>query len=74
VRLRGLFETADRQLADKPWLAGFRSYADPYFYITLRWAEGMKVDLSGLEHLAAYRTRLDADAGVQAVLKAEGLA
>ncbi|MGH8043076.1 MAG: glutathione S-transferase family protein, partial [Stenotrophomonas sp.] len=35
-RLRGLFETADRQLADKPWLAGFRSFADPYFYITLR--------------------------------------
>lgn len=74
ARLRGLFETADRQLADKPWLAGFRSYADPYFYITLRWAQAMKVDLSGLEHLAAYKTRLDADAGVQAVLKAEGLA
>lgn len=74
LRLRALFETADRQLADKPWLAGFRSYADPYFYITLRWAQGMKVDLSGLEHLAAYKTRMDADPGVQAVLQAEGLA
>lgn len=73
-RLRGLFEQADRQLADKPWLAGFRSYADPYFYITLRWAHGAKVDLSGLDHLVAYKTRLEADAGVQAVLKAEGLA
>ena len=73
-RLRGLFEQADTQLADKPWLAGFRSFADPYFYITLRWAAGAKVDLSGLEHLAAYKTRMDADAGVQAVLKAEGLA
>ncbi|MDY1035203.1 glutathione S-transferase N-terminal domain-containing protein [Stenotrophomonas sp. CFBP8980] len=73
-RLRGLFEQANAQLADKPWLAGFRSFADPYFYITLRWAAAAKVDLSGLEHLAAYKTRMDADAGVQAVLKAEGLA
>lgn len=74
MRLRGLFEQANAQLADKPWLAGFRSFADPYFYITLRWAAAAKVDLSGLEHLAAYKTRMDADAGVQAVLKAEGLA
>ena len=72
-RIRGLFERADRQLADKPWLAGFRSYADPYFYITLRWAHGTRVDLSGLDNLVAYKARLEADAGVQAVLKAEGL-
>ncbi len=73
-RLRTLFELADQQLADKPWLAGFRSFADPYFYITLRWAAGAKVDLSGLENVAAYTKRMDADAGVQAALKAEGLA
>ena len=54
--------------------AAFRSFADPYFYITLRWAAGAKVDLSGLDHLAAYKARMDADAGVQAALKAEGLA
>ncbi|HBZ48243.1 MAG TPA: glutathione S-transferase [Stenotrophomonas sp.] len=72
-RLRGLFETANRQLADKPWLAGFRSYADAYFYITLRWAAGAKVDLTGLDNLAAFKTRMEADTGVQAALKAEGL-
>lgn len=72
-RLRGLFERADAQLADRPWLAGFRSFADPYFYITLRWAAAAKVDLTGLDNIAAYRTRMDADAGVQAALKAEGL-
>ncbi|MGH8483913.1 MAG: glutathione S-transferase family protein [Pseudomonas sp.] len=72
-RLRGLFETANRQLADKPWLAGFRSYADPYFYITLRWAAAAKIDLSGLDNLAAFKTRMEADAGVKAVLQAEGL-
>jgi len=72
-RLRGLFETANRQLADKPWLAGFRSYADAYFYITLRWAAGAKVDLTGLDNLAAFKTRMEADTGVQAALKAVGL-
>ncbi len=72
-RLRGLFERADAQLADRPWLAGFRSFADPYFYITLRWAAGAKIDLSGLDNLAAFKQRMEADTGVQAVLKAEGL-
>lgn len=72
-RLRGLFERADAQLADRPWLAGFRSFADPYFYITLRWAAGAKIDLSGLDNLAAFKQRMEADTGVQAALKAEGL-
>jgi glutathione S-transferase len=73
-RLRGLYEQADRQLAGKDWLAGFRSFADPYLYITLRWAGAMGMDLSGLDNLAAFKARMDADAGVQAALKAEGLA
>jgi len=73
-RLRGLFERADRQLAGRDWIAGFRSYADPYLYITLRWAANTGVDLSGLGNLARFVQRMDADAGVQAALKAEGLA
>ncbi len=73
-RVRALFETAERQLAGRDWLAGFRSYADPYLYLTLRWAERVGIDLADLPQLAAFRARMDADAGVQAVLKAEGLA
>lgn len=72
-RLRGLYASADQRLADREWIAGFRSYADPYLYITLRWADSVKVDLSGYEHLAAFKRRMEADAGVQAALKAEGL-
>jgi glutathione S-transferase len=72
-RLRGLFERADKQLDGREWLAGFRSFADPYFYITLRWAAGVKVDLTGLDNIAAFKQRMDADPGVQAALKAEGL-
>jgi glutathione S-transferase len=73
-RVRGLFESADRQLQGREWLAGFRSFADPYLYITLRWAGRTGIDLSGLEQLAAFAARMDADAGVQRALKAEGLA
>ncbi len=72
-RLRGLFETADRRLEGRQWLAGFRSFADPYLYITLRWARNVGVDLDGLDNLAAFRQRMEADPGVQAALKAEGL-
>jgi glutathione S-transferase len=73
-RLRGLFESAEKQLEERDWLAGFRSFADPYFYITLRWAARTGVDLSGLPNIAAFKQRMEADAGVQAALKAEGLA
>ncbi|MGY0618628.1 glutathione S-transferase N-terminal domain-containing protein [Lysobacter sp. A378] len=72
-RLRGLFERADTQLDGKQWLTGFRSFADPYLYITLRWADGLGIDLSGLDNLTAFKSRMEADAGVQAALKAEGL-
>ncbi|MFT3762572.1 MAG: glutathione S-transferase N-terminal domain-containing protein [Pseudoxanthomonas sp.] len=74
TRLRGLYASADARLAQAPWLAGFRSFADPYLYVTLRWARGAGVDLAGFDHLAAFRQRMDADPGVQAALKAEGLA
>ncbi|QSX76510.1 glutathione S-transferase N-terminal domain-containing protein [Lysobacter arenosi] len=73
-RVRSLFESADKQLAGKQWLAGFRSFADPYLYITLRWADGLGIDLGGLANLAAFRQRMDADPGVQKALKDEGLA
>lgn len=73
-RLRGLYEAANRQLAGRQWLAGFRSFADPYFYVTLLWAGRTGVDLSGLDEIAAFRQRMEADPGVQAALKSEGLA
>jgi glutathione S-transferase len=71
--VRILFERANQQLAGNQWLAGFRSYADPYLYVTLRWAGNTGVDLSGLDHLAAFKQRMDADAGVRAALNAEGI-
>lgn len=73
-RIRRLYETADARLgATGDWLAGFRSFADPYLFVTLGWAGKMGVDLSALPHLEAFRARMAADPGVQAALKAEGL-
>lgn len=72
--LRKLFERADTQLAGNDWIAGTRSIADPYLYVTLRWAKGTGVDLSGLDNLARFVTRMENDPGVRKVLTEEGLA
>jgi len=72
--LRGLFERADAQLARRDWLTGARSIADPYFYVTLRWAKATGVDLSGLDNLVKFTARMEADPAVQKVLEAEGIA
>lgn len=72
-RIRKNFESANAALEGKQWLAGFRSVADPYFYITLRWANAMEIDVSDLANLVAFKQRMDADPGVQAALAAEGL-
>jgi glutathione S-transferase len=72
--LRGLFERADAQLAGREWIAGSRSIADPYLYVVLRWAKGQDVDLAGLDNLAAFVARMEADPAVQKVLREEGLA
>ena len=71
--LRGYYQRIDAQLADNDWLTGTRSVADPYLFVTLRWAKGLGVDLSGLANLDAFFQRMSADTGVQAALQAEGL-
>ncbi len=73
AKIRALFERADAHLADKDWLTGSRSVADPYLYVTYRWARATGVDISGLNHLAAFASRIEADGAVQKVLKEEGL-
>ena len=73
-KLRGLFQRADAQLQGQDWLTGSRSIADPYLYVTLRWAKGANVDLSGLDNLERFFQRMSTDAAVQQALQAEGLA
>lgn len=72
--LTRLFSQLDAQLAGKPYLTGAApSIADAYLYVVLRWANAKEVDLSGQDNLAAFFKRMEADKGVQAALKAEGL-
>ncbi len=49
TKLRGLYERVDAHLRDRHWLAGDRSGADCYLFVTLRWARKLGVDLSGLD-------------------------
>jgi len=72
-KLRGLFERADKQLAEQEWIAGSRSIADPYLFVVTRWAKANDVDLSGLDHLERFFQRMLADEGVRKVMKDEGL-
>lgn len=73
ARVRSMFEQANAHLSGRQWLAGFRSCVDAYLYVVLRWTDMFALDLSDLSHLMAFRQRMEADADVQAVLKAEGL-
>lgn len=71
--LRRYYEEMDAQLGKHDWLAGTRSIADPYLFVTLRWAKGVKVDLSGLHNLAKFEQRMRADPSVQHALRMQGL-
>ncbi|MCT6878915.1 MAG: glutathione S-transferase N-terminal domain-containing protein [Commensalibacter sp.] len=72
-QLRELYAIADKQLNGKEWIAGFRSVADPYLFITLKWAQSIKLDISDFSNLERFLHKMEKDPGVIAVFKAEGL-
>jgi glutathione S-transferase len=73
-RAMGKFRYLDGQLAGRDYLMGSQfTVADAYLYTMLRWAEGMKFDLSGLNNLVAYKDRVAARPKVQEALVKEGL-
>ncbi len=74
AKLVQLFGVADQQLQGKEWVAGTRSVVDPYLYTLLRWAKGKNIDIGNMRNLQAFYERMEADAGVQAALRAQGLA
>ncbi len=62
----------DGKLAGQDYLMGSQfTVADGYLYTMLRWADGLKVDLSSLKNLMAYKERVAARPKVQAALQAE---
>lgn len=72
-QLRTWFERLDKHLEGRDWLAGERSIADPYLFVTLRWTHAVNVDLGSLANLQAFERRMRADPGVQRALKMQKL-
>jgi len=73
-RIMGKFKYIDSQLAGHDYLMGKQfTVADGYLYTMLRWADGHKLDLSGLKNLTAYKDRVAARPKVQEALTKEGL-
>ena len=73
-RALGKFRYVDSQLAGKDYLMGKQfTVADGYMFTMLRWADGMKFDLSGLSNLMAYKARVAARPMVVEALTKEGL-
>jgi glutathione S-transferase len=73
-RLMGKFRYLDSQLAGRDHLMGSQfTVADGYLFVMLAWAERMKLDLSGLPNLMAYKARIAAREKVQEALAREGL-
>ncbi len=64
----------DGELAGKQFLMGDHfTVADAYLFTVTNWAKAVGLDISGLQHLAAYRERIAARPAVQEAMKAEGL-
>ena len=73
-RIMGKFKYVDSQLAGHDYLMGKQfTVADGYLFAMLTWADRMKIDLSGLTNLMAYKDRVAARPKVQDALKKEGL-
>jgi len=73
-RAMGKFKYLDSQLAGREYLMGKQfTVADAYLFVMLRWADGMKFDLSGLNNLLAYKDRVAARPKVDEALVKEGL-
>lgn len=73
-RIIGKFKYADFQLAGRDYLLGKQfTVADGYLFVMLSWADRMKIDLSAMKNLMAFKDRVAARPNVQAALKMEGL-
>ena len=73
-RLMAKFRYLDSKLAGQDYLMGKQfTVADGYLYVMLRWADGHKMDLSGLPNLMAFKARVAARPKVQEALTKEGL-
>ncbi len=73
-RLVSRLQYVDSQLAGKNYLMGDNfTVADGYLFTVSNWTVPMKIDISGMPNLLAFRARMQARPAVQAAMKVEGL-
>jgi glutathione S-transferase len=74
TKLADRYRHVERQLAAQPYLLGDDfTVADAYLYAVTRWAEPMKLDLTGCRHVREFMERVGARPAVLEALQAEGL-
>lgn len=74
-RLMGKLKYIDGQLAGRDFLMGKTfTVADGYLFTMLTWADRVKLDISSLANLTAYKARVAARPKVQEALRKEGIA
>jgi glutathione S-transferase len=72
--LRRHYAVLDTQLSRADFLLGDRyGVADAYLFALTRWAELVRLDLSGFAHLQAFQRRVAARPAVIAAMRAQGL-
>lgn len=72
--LMARFTWVNAQLEGKQYLMGDSfTVADAYLFVVSNWGQYVGVDVSGFEHLVAFRARVAARPAVQEAMKAEGL-
>jgi glutathione S-transferase len=73
-RLATRYRFVDGELAGKQYLMGDNfTLPDAYLFAVTRWAEPMKIDLSGMPNVLAHHQRVKQRPAVQEALKVEGL-
>lgn len=73
--LKPKFEFLDAHLSKNDFLMGKAFTApDAYAFTVLNWTKHLKIDLAPYKNIVAFQQRVAARHGVQAALKAEGLA
>ena len=73
-RLTGKFKYLDGELAGRDYLMGKQfTVADGYLFTMLSWADRVKLDLSAMPNLLAYKARVASRPKVQEALTKEGL-
>lgn len=74
AQLEKKLQYVNEALKDDQWICGQRfTIADAYLFTVVRWAYGVKLNMEGLQHLAAYMQRVAERPAVAAAMKAEGL-